>query len=302
VVIAEPAAVPQTPVRPNVLLNTVLASAIGAILTIGLAFLIESLDDRVRTPRQVAALLGLATVGRIPSVPARDPEDRLVVQNDPCSPAAEAYRVLRTHLQFADADEPPRTVLVTSAGAGEEPSTAAANLAAAIAQGGLSVALVDADQRRPLLHRIFQIPNDRGLATALSHGPDELAGFIQPTSVENLDMLPAGPTPPNPSELLGSERMHRLIDRLKQTYALVVLAGPPVLGVADASILAPQVDGVILVVEAGRTRREPAQSAVETLALVGGNILGVVLTNLATRHQDLEVFRGGIDFVKTTIV
>jgi capsular exopolysaccharide synthesis family protein len=182
-------------------------------------------------------------------------------------------------------DEPPKAVLVTSAGALEGKSTAAANLAAAMAQGGLAVALIDADLRRPILHRVFQTPNDQGLTALLMQGLDSLNGCVQQTNVANLGVLPAGPTPLNPSELLGSERMHRLIDTLKQKYDMVILDSPPVLGVADASVLAPQVDVVVLVVDAGKTRREAGQSAVETLTQVGGNILGVVLMNLASQHR-----------------
>lgn len=204
------------------------------------------------------------------------PSPDLVMVAAPRSPAAEAYRTLRTNVQFAALDRPLRTLLVASAGAGEGAPLVAANLAVAFAQVGRRVALIDADLRRPSLGELFGLAAGPGLTDAVLADQVD-APPLTSTVVEGLTLLPAGTLPPNPAELLGSQRVRRLLDALVTQHDLVILAAPPVTVVADAAVLAPQVDGVLLVLAAGKTRRETAIRAKEQLAHVQARILGVVL-------------------------
>jgi non-specific protein-tyrosine kinase len=280
VMVVEPADIPARPVRPNILLNTLLAAVVGAMLAVGVAFLIEYLDDSIHSPEEVDGMLHLPVLGTIVKVSEANPPDRLTVQNDPRSPVAEAYRALRTNVQLSNVDQPAKVILVTSANPLEGKSTMAANLAVAMAQTGLSVVLVDADMRRPVLHRVFEVPNTNGLTTALLSEQVSLNGSLCKTKVDNLSLIPTGPLPPNPSELLGSRRMLRLITVLREQYDAVIIDSPPVLAVTDPAVLATQVDGVIVVVSAGETRRDAAQQAVNNLQQVGARLLGVALNKI----------------------
>jgi capsular exopolysaccharide synthesis family protein len=200
----------------------------------------------------------------------------LVMITAPRSPAAEAYRTLRTNVQFATLDQPLRTLLVASAAPGEGAPAVAANLAVAFAQTGRQVALVDADLRRPSLDTLFGVAPGRGLTDAVLADEVETPP-LSATAAAGVALLPAGTLPPNPAELLGSQRARRLLDALVARHDLVILTAPPVTAVADAAVLAPQVDGVLLVLAAGKTRRETAVRAKEQLAHVQARILGVVL-------------------------
>lgn len=208
---------------------------------------------------------------------------------DPTSPVAEAYRTLRTGVQFAGIDRPLRTVLVTSAAPEEDRATVAASLAVAFAQGGSRVILVDCDLRRPQQHALFGLDNSRGLTTLLAgeaRGEQTLD-----SGVANLRLLPAGPTLANPVDLLGSQRFQDLLARLQAEADLLILDAPPVLAVADAAVLARRVDGVLLVFRAGRTKRDQAAKARSMLAKVKANVLGVVLTN-AKVEPSLQKYYG----------
>jgi non-specific protein-tyrosine kinase len=283
VVVAEPAVVPRYPVKPNTLLNTLLAAVVGCMLAVGVAFLIEYLDDTIKTSEDVSQTLELSTLGAITRINARTDEENVVAAFQPRSPISEAYRALRTNIQFSAVDKPLKTILVTSASPIEGKSTTVANLGVVMAQAGLSVILVDSDLRRPALHKLFGVSNSDGLTSALLQSTPSLDGYLQATAIENLQVLPSGPLPPNPSELLGSQRMRGLIEQLKGKADVVLFDNPPVLAVTDAAVLANQVDGVLLVVDAGATRREVALRARETMAKVGANVLGVVLTKLSPK-------------------
>jgi len=206
----------------------------------------------------------------------------LITLTDPRSAAAEAYRTLRTNLTFAALDKPIETLVVTSPAPGEGKSTTLANLAVTMAQGERRTILVDADLRRPSLHEIFRVSNSRGLTTmfveqeALENPP------LAETGVENLFLLPSGPLPPNPADLLGSRRMEEVITALRAQADLVLFDAPPVVAVTDAAVLGTKVDGVLLVVRAGHTRREHAQRAKELLERVHVRVIGAVLTNVPT--------------------
>ena len=203
--VAEPAAVPDKPVRPQILLNTLLAALAGALLAVGIAFLVEYLDDTVKSPDDVREALGLVTMGVIARF-EREPDGpnrAFPVVSRPRSPVSEAFRALRTNIQFASPDHKIRTILVTSCNPGEGKTTIAANLAAALAQAGQSVALVDADLRCPAIHRLLNLSNSGGLTNAALAEKGKLNGFLQGTSILGLKALPSGPLPPNPAEMLG---------------------------------------------------------------------------------------------------
>ncbi len=203
-------------------------------------------------------------------------DSALITLREPSSAAAEAYRTLRTNILFSSLDRPLHTLLVTSTAPNEGKSTTLANLAVTMAQAEQRVLVVDCDLRRPSLHSIFGMPNERGLTSALlEQGEGPLP--IQETSVPGLQLLPSGPLPPRPADLLGSRRMGVLIERLRAAADIVLFDTPPVVAVTDAAVLAPRVDGVLLVLQAGHTRRDRARQARQVLEKVKANIVGVVL-------------------------
>lgn len=202
----------------------------------------------------------------------------LIIAN-PKSGVAEAYRSLRTNIQFYNVGERMRRLLVTSAGPNEGKSTTSSNLAITFAQTGNQVILLDADLRRPFLHRVFQVSNLVGLTNVMV-GESTLEEAIRPTEVPGLSVLTSGPIPPNPAEMLGSARMKEVLDQLSALADVVIIDSPPIIAVTDASVLAPQVDGVVLVAGAGLVNREMAQRAKAQLEAVGARILGVVLNGV----------------------
>ncbi len=202
----------------------------------------------------------------------------LITLRDPASAAAEAYRTLRTNIQFSSLDRPIKTLLVTSTAPDENRSITLANLAVTMAQAEQRVLMVDCDLRRPSLHTIFGLPNEPGLTSAiLEQGAGELP--IQATDVPGLSLLSSGPLPPRPADLLGSRRMSTLIERLHASADIVLIDTPPVVAVTDAAVLAPKTDGVLLVLQAGHTRRDRAREARQILEKVKAHIIGVVLNN-----------------------
>jgi non-specific protein-tyrosine kinase len=205
-------------------------------------------------------------------------ETALITLRDPRSPAAEAYRTLRTNIQFSSLDKPIHTLLVTSTSPDEGKSTTLSNLAVTIAQAEQRVILVDCDLRRPSLHTLFGVPNEQGLTSViLNQGDGELP--LHATSVPGLSLLTSGPLPPRPADLLGSRRMEVLIERLRSEADMVLFDTPPVIAVTDAAVLATRLDGVLLVLQAGKTRRDRAREARRQLEKVKANIIGVVLNN-----------------------
>ncbi len=285
VTVVSRAEVPRVPIRPQVMRNSLLAAVAGVLFAAGIAFLIEFLDDTVKTPSdaQQAGLNVLATVQRAGSNGKKRPQE-LFALSEARSPVGEAYRTLRTNLQFSSLDRPLRCLVVTSALATEGKTTTVANLAVVMAQGGKRVVLVDADLRRPSVHRVFGLPNRGGLTDALVQELAALNGFLQDTGVENLRVLTSGPIPPNPQELLASQRMEELLHRLQSEADIVLIDTPPSLVVADANVLAARTDGVVLVVNADRTRRVAVQQATEDLRQVGANLLGGVLNMVDIRR------------------
>jgi capsular exopolysaccharide synthesis family protein len=206
--------------------------------------------------------------------------DHLITVADPRSPVSEAYRTLRTNLDFSSLDKPIKTMLVTSAGPEEGKSTVLANLAVTTAQAGRRVILVDCDLRRPTLHNIFNLKNDVGLTTMVVDDAAMESPPLRDTGVEGLQLVSSGPLPPNPSELLGSRRMEEIIAALLERADVVLFDAPPVVAVTDAAVLATKVDGVLLVVNAGGTKRDYARTAKARLEKVNANLLGAVLNNV----------------------
>jgi non-specific protein-tyrosine kinase len=209
-----------------------------------------------------------------------DRKGSLITVSNPRSPISEAYRTLRTNLEFSSLDKPIKTMVVTSAGPEEGKSTTLANLAVTIAQGGKRVILADCDLRRPSQHKIFGLENGRGLTTMMVEEEALKDPPLQETGVENLWLLPSGPIPPNPSELLGSRRMEEIIEALLDRADIVLFDAPPVIAVTDAAVLASKVDGVLMVINAGGTKREHAQRAKALLEKVNVRIIGAVLNNV----------------------
>lgn len=217
------------------------------------------------------------------------PNNEVVAYLDPMGGAAEAFRVLRTNLQFMGLDKRLKSILLTSAAPAEGKSTVAVNLAVSFAQTGASVCLVDADLRRPRIHKIFGIENWRGLTTAVVT-QDELETHVKASVMPGLSFLTSGPIPPNPAELLGSERMQRVLTELEERFDMVILDSPPVLAVTDAVVVAPRVGGVILVVRAGKVARQQVQRAKDGLLAVKANLLGVTLDGAAPNGGDSSYY------------
>jgi len=201
----------------------------------------------------------------------------LVTITDPRSPVSEAYRSLRANLSFYSLDKPLRTLMVTSPAAGEGKSTTIANLAVTMAQSGRRTIVVDTDLRRPALHELFGGQMSPGLTDAMMAAAGELP--LQKTAVENLWLLSSGPKPPNPADLLGAERMAQIIAQLTEQADIVLFDAPPVMAAADAAILGARVDGVLLVIQAGKTRRDHSERARETLEKSRAHVVGAALTN-----------------------
>jgi non-specific protein-tyrosine kinase len=201
----------------------------------------------------------------------------LITLTDPRSPVSEAYRTLRTNLSFSSLDEPIRTLVVTSPAPDEGKSTTVANLAVTMAQGGRSTILVDCDLRRPALHTLFECQSEPGLTNLLLEEDGQPA--LQQTEVEGLQILTSGPLPPNPADLLGSQKIDKVIASLVEKADMVLFDAPPVIAVTDAAVLGGKVDGVLLVISAGKTRREHAERAKEMLERANVRIVGAALTN-----------------------
>lgn len=203
----------------------------------------------------------------------------IITDINPKSPISEAYRTLRTNIEFSSFDEQIRVIMLTSAGPGEGKSTTAANLAVAFAQAGKKVLIMDADLRKPTLHHTFSKTNRWGLTNIIA-GQAEVKEVISQTEINNLDLLASGPIPPNPSELLASKRMSALLEELRLIYDIIIVDTPPALAVTDAQIMSTKCDGVVLVIDSGKVKREIALKVKMNLEYVNARILGAVLNNI----------------------
>jgi len=278
VIQAEAATVPARPIRPRTFTNTLLTMVVGLMLAAGAIFLIEALDDTLKGPDQVTNQLGLPVLGLITRHDIADGQP--VTLSQPRSQAAEAFRSLRTNIQYASVDKPLRTLLVTSPTPAEGKSTVAVNLSVVMAQAGKRVALIDADLRRPRVHKLLAISNHSGISELFVQPKVVLNGSLQTTAVPDLIAMTSGDLPPNPAELLGSEKMGEIVRQVGEQADILVIDSPPVLAVTDSSVLAPRVDGVLLVFKPGVTHLGAAHQTVEQLQRLGANLLGVVLNEV----------------------
>ena len=283
VVQAEPASPPARPIKPRVLTNTLLAAVVGLLLAVGIAFLVEAMDDTIRNPGDVTHQLGLPVLGAIAKYDYED--DNPITKTQPRAPVAEAFRSLRTNIQFASVDTPLRSILVTSPSPADGKSTVAVNLGVVLAQSGRKVVILDADLHRPKIHKIIRLANQRGLSDLFVQNQVNLDGAVQKTEIQNYYALTSGSLPPNPSELLGSGKMVDIIHQLEDQAELVVIDTPPVLAVTDACVLAPRVDGVLLIIKPGVTKLAACKQAIEQLRHVGAKILGVVLNEIEIKRS-----------------
>jgi capsular exopolysaccharide synthesis family protein len=302
ITIVDEAIEPEVPIRPRVLVNTLLAAIVGAMLALGVIFLVEYLDDRIKTPQDLHSVLDAPILGTIAQIGKQrrrqkqlSREDSLIVASQPRHPVAESYRRLRTNLRFSSVNEPLRTLLVTSATPAEGKTITAANLATAVAQSGYRVVIIDADLRKPQLHKIFNLSKGPGLTDALLSGGESLF-FLRNSDVPNLQVLTCGSIPPNPAELLGSKPMQRLLQQLQTEVDFVIIDTPPLLAVTDAQILAGHVQGALLVVNANSTSRALVASAANALLQVEARLLGVVLNQLTRSARSYYYYDAYADY------
>jgi succinoglycan biosynthesis transport protein ExoP len=308
--VVERAEVPAHPTTPRIPFNLGLGLLIGCAGAVGAAFACEYFDSSVKSGEEVEGLLQLPTLATIPNFalarrrmprPALPPpaktkgaaagrSDDLVVVNEPRSPAAEAFRSLRTAVLFSFPEAPPKVIVVTSAGASEGKTVSCLNLAASLAESGSRVVVVDVDLRRPACHRAFGLMNNTGLSSFLT-GQLDLASVVTSISKPRISFIQAGPTPPNPAELIGSARMCVALDELRCKYDFVLLDAPPVLPVTDAVLLGREAEGVVLVVKGQDTPRELVRRARDQLQQAGARMLGVVVNNVDLAWGDVYFYR-----------
>jgi len=286
VTVVQQASLPTTPVVPQTTRNIGLGAVIGLLLGIGLAVLRDRLDNTVKDRREVVEATQAAVVGAVPFDSDR-PKHPLVSFGEGHSSSAEAYRQVRTNLQFLDVDNPPRAVVVTSAVPNEGKTTTALNFAFALGEAGHRVALVEADLRRPRLARYLQLVENVGMTNVLS-GAAELDDVLQPTANPAVKLLAAGPHPPNPSELLGSSRLKMLLATLRGRFDYIVFDAPPLLPVTDAAVLTAHADGAILVARHGHTERDKLARAAENLRSVDGRVLGTILNMVPVKSSGYD--------------
>lgn len=315
--IIEPARLPGAPIGPKRLRAILIGLFLSLVLGVGLALALEYLDNTVKNVEDITRVTQLPTLAVIPAIGTatmrilndrKKAEQRAITQQGasasgasslaprPGYPVAsreslasvvEAYRMLRTSVLLSTAGSAPRKILVTSGQPSEGKTTTAVNTAISMAQLGASVLLIDADMRRPAVHKAFKVAQPRGLSTYLS-GRGSLKELIQPLPIKNLSLLPCGPIPPNPAELISSERMRMMILKLAAHYDHIIIDSPPVINVTDPVILSTMVDGVILVVQSGKSTRELLRRAKQELAGVGAKIFGVVLNNVDFKREGYD--------------
>lgn len=296
---------PELPVGPRRLLTVTAALFLSTLFGMGLALFMEYLDDTIRTTEQIENYLGVPALAAIPTIDALpkrnklllvgaedgddgNPMSELLISADPRSSLAEAYRHLRTSILLSIAGSAPKSLLITSSLPSEGKTTTATNTAISLAQTGARVLIIDADMRRPRLHNIFGVENGNGLSTLLASqmGDHEIAAAISYDERTKLNLLTSGPIPPNPAELIGSEQMATLLRLLQTRFTHVVIDSPPIASFTDGVLIASMVDGVILVVHAGKSSRQVVRRSRQLMQEIGARVFGVVLNNVNLTSKD----------------
>ncbi len=284
VFVVERAERPGSPARPKKGLNVLLGLLVGLAGGIGVAFFIEYLDNTIKSPEEVEARLGAPVFGIVPLLRPGDQSIDQIIVKEPQSPFAESYKTIRTAIMLSRSGRPPKNLLITSISPGEGKTATSVNLARTIAQSENSVLLVDSDLRRPRIHRIFGLDNSKGLSTCLTGTSD--IGSVLHKAGRNLTVLPAGPVPPNPSELLGSGTMQALLDEVGGRFDIVIWDSSPLLTVTDTLILSKLLNGTIIVAKAGETTYDGARRGLKILKDVESPFLGIVINAMDFRKGD----------------
>lgn len=285
VVQVERATSPTVPIQAGPLRNIILGAAIGLLITGAIAFSLEYMDDTLKTPQDIANVLGLPVVGYVVNESGMDKnEGTPYVSANPRSPMAETFRTLRTNLEFASVDKPLKTILITSPGASEGKTTVATNLAAVMAQANKRVILLEGDLRRPRVHRALGMTNQIGLSDVF-RGQMDIRDVARYSKVKDLAVITSGSLPPNPAELLASARMTQILARLVESASVVIIDSPPFV-VADSTVLAAKVDGVLLVIQPGKTHAEAAKTMLAQLDRAGAHVVGVVLNRVSRKTSN----------------
>lgn len=277
----EPAVPSQQPIRPQTFRNTLLAALAGMLLAISGVIGINLLDDTITNPETVSTQLGLPILATISEHVQKDGQP--IAQSSPRSPVAEAFRSLRTNVQFSSVDAPLKRIMITSPTPEDGKTTISTNLAVVLAQSGKRVTLIDADLRKPQIHRMLGLDNILGLSSLFVQPVVHLNGNLQITKTDGLKALSSGDLPPNPSELLGSKKMNEILGEIELQSDVIILDTPPVLSVTDAAVLSSLADGVVLVVKVGKTKLAALAQSVEQLRQVNAKLIGIVLNEVNPR-------------------
>ncbi|MBI5640005.1 MAG: polysaccharide biosynthesis tyrosine autokinase [Nitrospirae bacterium] len=289
VLVVEKAETPASPVKPRKAMNLLMGIIFGLFGGIGIALFVEYLDQTIKSPEDAEAKLGVPVLGMIPFIRAPEKPIEGMVINEPTSPFAENYKAIRTALLLSSAEKPPKRILITSTGPEEGKTVTAINLAIAIAQSEYSVLLIDGDLRRPRVHKVFGIANTKGLSTYLAGASD--INIMQQGPLPNLSIIPAGPIPPNPSELLSSNRMVEMIDSLSGKFDIIICDSPPLLSVADSLVLHNILDGTIIIARAGETTYDAMKKGLRSLMNLKGHIFGMVINGLDIKKGGYYYYR-----------
>lgn len=275
------AEVPDEPFEPRPMRSALLGLFVGLLLGVGLVALLEFMDNTVKPERNIQELAHAPLLASIANLPKLQPGGGQVYSmTQPRSGSAEAIRLLRTNLEFASASGDISRLVITSPNPGEGKSTVAANLGVVMAQGGTKTVVIDADLRKPTQHRIFGVPNDQGLTTLMTHPERSWEEVAKKVALPGLMLIPSGPLPPNPADLVSSERFSELLDQLREEADLVIIDSPPVLSASDSLAIARYTDGVLVVCRANQTRIEALQATASSIHQGGIRLVGVVLNRL----------------------
>ena len=292
--VVEKAKKPGSPVRPRKMMNILLGIIVGLFGGGGLAFFFEYLDNTVKSPEEIETRLGQSVLGVVPLIELKEGNIEQMIINEPQILVAENYKTIRTAIMLSSANKPPQNILITSMGPEEGKTVTSTNLAITIAQSEYSVLLIDSDLRKPRIHKIFGVENTKGLSTYLAGASSDINICNGP--IKNLSILPAGPLPPNPSELLGSNKMYQLMRELNERFNVIIWDSPPLMTVTDSYVLSKIVDGTIIVTRAGKTTYEIVRRGLRTLkgkreGDIEAHVLGIIINALDLKKSDYYYYK-----------